>query len=144
MLPFNGAILLLMVTSIKKTSNLWHELTCILGIQVSFVLLYHQQTNGAVAQQHRTLKDSIKASLIQMGDTLRENWMSQLPFTLLRRRIAFQLDLDMSSSMLTLGASPAIPCIVIPSFQTEVIGNHELLKTLQQNAAQPPFQMSRH
>ena len=46
--------------------------------------------------------------------------------------------------MLTLGASPAIPGIVIPSYETEEMENHELLKTLQTNAAKPPIEMSRH
>ena len=118
------------------------DLTRILGIKVTFVPLYHQQTNGAVERQHRTLKESIKASLIQMGDKHKSAWMSQLPFTLLGRRIAFQPDLGTSSALLTLGSSPAIPGLIFPD--TPPTDNHTLLKSLQVQASQEPHQMSRH
>ena len=126
------------------TANLWSDLTRILGIQVTFVPLYHQQTNGAVERQHRTLKESIKASLIEMGDVYKQNWMTQLPFTLLGRRVAYQPDLDTSSAMLTIGASPVIPGICLPDHPDPPLERHELLKTLQMQAAQPPIDMSRH
>ena len=86
----------------------------ILGIEVKYVPEYHQATNGAVERQHRTLKESIKASLIQMGDTYKDSWMSQLPLTLLGRRIAFQPDIQSSPASLVLGASPAIPGLAMP------------------------------
>ena len=56
-------------------ANLWKDLNRTLGIEVNFVPVYHQQTNGAIERQHRTLKDSIKASLIEMGDKYKNNWM---------------------------------------------------------------------
>ena len=118
------------------------DLTRILGIKVTFVPLYHQQTNGAVERQHRTLKESIKASLIQMGDVHKSNWMTQLPFTLLGRRVAFQPDLGTSSSMMTFEASPVIPGLTFPD--TPPTEDHLLLKSLQINAETPAVQMSRH
>ena len=44
------------------TAKLWEDLTKTLGIEVQFTPLYHQSTNGAVERQHRTVKESIKAS----------------------------------------------------------------------------------
>ena len=58
------------------TAGLWTDLNRVLGIKVKFIPLYHQSTNGAFERQHRTIKDSLKASLIEMGDTHRANWMA--------------------------------------------------------------------
>ena len=85
------------------TAGLWTDLSRVLGIKVNYVPRYHQATNGAIERQHRTLKESIKASLVEMGDTHRSQWMTQLPFTLLGRRVALQPDLMASSADLTLG-----------------------------------------
>ena len=126
-------------------ANLWKDLNRVLGIEVTFVPPYHQATNGAIERQHRTLKESIKASLIEMEDTHRENWMKQLPFTLLGRRVALQPDLGTSAAELTLGGSPVLPRVVVPDLDSsEIKTNHELLKTLQTKASSPTVPMSRH
>ena len=49
----------------------------VLGVKVNFVPPYHQSTNGAIERQHRTIKESIKASLVELGDVHKSNWMSQ-------------------------------------------------------------------
>ena len=49
-------------------ANLWQDLAKVLGMEVNYVPRYHQSTNGAIERQHRTLKESLKASLLQMGD----------------------------------------------------------------------------
>ena len=115
------------------TSDLWRDLSRILGIQVNYVPRYHQSTNGAVERQHRTIKESLKASLLEMGDLHRENWMAQLPFTLLGRRVAFQPDLGASPADYTLGASPLIPGFVFPDNHNPE-DNQALLRLLQANS----------
>ena len=85
-----------------------------LGINVNLVPRYHQSTNGAIERQHRTLKESIKASLVEMGDLHKEKWMSQLPLTLLGRRVSLQPDLGCSSADLVLGGPPVLPGVVVP------------------------------
>ena len=124
-------------------AGLWQDLNRVLGIKVQFVPLYHQQTNGAIERQHRTLKDSLKASLIEMADLHKENWMSQLPLTLLGRRVALQPDLGTSAADLTLGGAPVLPGVLVPD-TPESQTNHELLRTLQTKAATPATPMSKH
>ena len=87
-------------------AKLWTDLQRVLGVEVVFVPRYHQSTNGAVERQHRTIKESIKASLVQMGNTHRDQWMTQLPFTLLGRRVALQPDLGASPADYVLGTAP--------------------------------------
>ena len=94
-------------------AKLWMDLQRVLGITVNFVPRYHQSTNGAIERQHRTLKESLKTSLIEMGDTHRELWMQQLPFTLLGRRVAYQPDLGASSSQFLFGSELLLPGVVL-------------------------------
>ena len=54
-----------------------------------------------------------------MGNTYRDSWMQQLPFTMLGRRVAFQPDLKCSSADLTLGSAPLIPGVAVPDQVTE-------------------------
>ena len=80
-----------------------------LHIDVKYSALYRPQSIGLLERQHRGLKDSLKAALIQMGDTHQERWMDHLPFVLLGRRVAFQPDLGASASELTFGQNVRIP-----------------------------------
>ena len=70
---------------------------------------YHPASNGAIERRHQTLKNALKASLIDMGNNHGDKWMRALPWVLLGKRIAFQPDLDTSSAMLLYGRSPEIP-----------------------------------
>ena len=129
------------------TAKLWDDLTRVLGIKVNFVPPFHQSTNGAIERQHKTLKESIKASLIEMGDVHRSNWMQQLPFTLLGRRVSLQPDLGASPSDLTLGGPVLLPGVLVPDEANKTIpshDSHDLLKTVQSNISTPAVQMSRH
>ena len=113
-------------------ANLWKDLQKTLGVEVKIVPPYHQSTNGAIERQHRSLKESIKASLIEMGNLHKDKWMQQLPLTLLGRRVALQEDMGASPAQLTLGGTPVIPGILVPSSESEKEEKpHELLKTLQ-------------
>ena len=124
-------------------ANMWTDLNRILGVKVTYVPRYHQATNGAIERQHRSLKDSLKASLLQMGDTYGSSWMLQLPFTLLGRRAALQPDLGASASDMTTGSSPLLPGVMVDDQQGEQ-NDHQLLQTLKKLDAEPPVPMSRH
>ena len=57
------------------TSGLFKGLQDQLGIKVDYSPIYYPQANGMVERAHQTLKNSIKASLIEMGDVYQENWI---------------------------------------------------------------------
>ena len=126
--------------------DMWRDLQAQLGIEVSFSPPFHQATNGAVERSHQTIKNSLKAALIDMGDTYQTKWMQRLPFTLLGKRISYQPDLDASSADLVLGTSVHVPGALVgdpgpPLTRSEI---HKLLNTLHQRAAIPMKPMSRH
>ena len=124
-------------------ANMWTDLNRILGIKVTYVPRYHQATNGAIERRHRSIKDSLKASLLQMGDTYGSSWMLQLPFTLLGLRASLQPDLGASPSDMTTGSSPLLPGVMVDDQQGEE-NDHQLLQTLKKLDAEPPIPMSRH
>ena len=90
-------------------ANLFQDVMKTFNIPVSFTPVYHAQTNGAIERSHQTLKNSLKASLVDMGDTHRENWQRALPWVLLGKRVQYQPHLDASSAQLVLATTPRIP-----------------------------------
>ena len=124
-------------------AGLWRDLQRVLGVEVTFVPPYHQSTNGAIERQHRTIKESIKAALVEMGNTYKDKWMLQLPLTMLGRRVALQPDMGASPAQLALGGDPVIPGVLVPD-TPENNDTHQLLKTVQANVDKPAVPMSRH
>ena len=82
-------------------SNLCKDIMSTFSIQVRFTPAYHPATSGAV---ERTIKNSLKAVLVDMGEKLKNNWMRALPWVMLGKRVAVQPDLDASAAMLTFEA----------------------------------------
>ena len=129
-------------------ADLWRELQKSLDVEVKFSPLYRPQANGLIERQHRAIKDSLKASLVSMGDTHGKNWYKQLPWTMLGHRVSFQEDLGASPVQLTLGTEVQIPGALVgdmgpgpPLTKPELQG---LLETLQTQAARPTLPNSRH
>merc|ERR1712102_87732 len=87
-------------------SNLYKDIMKTFNIQVNFTPAYHAATNGALERRHQTIKNSLKASLIDMGNHHGDKWTSALPWVMLGNRAALQPALDASSSMLAFGRSP--------------------------------------
>ena len=90
-------------------ANLYQEIMKTFNIEVKFTPSYHAATNGAIERRHQTIKNALKASLVDMGNHHGDKWMRALPWVLLGKRIAYQPDLDTSSAMLLYGRSPLIP-----------------------------------
>ena len=82
-----------------------------LNIEVKYSALYRPQAIGMLERQHRGLKDSLKAALIDMGETHQDKWLDFLPFVLLGRRVAHQPDIGASASEMVFGKNVAIPGI---------------------------------
>ena len=90
-------------------ANLYQDIMKTFNIEVKFTPAYHEATNGAIERRHQTIKNALKASLVDMGNNHGDKWMRALPWVLLGKRIAYQPDLDSSASMLVFGKSVDIP-----------------------------------
>ena len=90
-------------------ANLYQDIMKQFNIEVKFTPAYHPASNGAIENRHKTIKSALKASLVDMGDKHGDQWMRALPWVLLGKRVAYQPDLDASSSLLAFGRSPLIP-----------------------------------
>ena len=60
-------------------------------------------------RNHQSLKNSIKASLVELGEKYQSQWMQFLPWALLGRRTAFNEQLGTSSAEMTFGFHPQVP-----------------------------------
>ena len=90
-------------------SEVWKCMSQKLGIKLNYTPTYSPQTNGLIERQNSTIKTSLKAALIQMGEEHKENWYNFLPWILLMKRTAYQADLQASPSMLCYGTNPMVP-----------------------------------
>ena len=88
---------------------LWQELQAKLGVEVSFMPLYHASSLGPVERRHRDIKASLKAALVQMANSSADKWVDRLPWVMLFRRSMIQRDLQTSPAELTLGMTPMLP-----------------------------------
>ena len=79
------------------------------GVEVKFTPAYHAATNGAVERRHQTIKNSLKAALVDMGDTHGSKWARALPWVLMAKRAQIQPDLDASASQLVFGKNISLP-----------------------------------
>ena len=102
-------------------SNLFKEVQRNLGIDVKYTPIYWPQGNGLIERNHQSLKNSIKAQLIELGNDYQNKWYHYLPWALLGRRTAFNKDLGTSSSELALGTHVQVPGSILQdvSFDTE-------------------------
>ena len=125
-------------------ANLYQDIMKTFNIEVKFTPSYHAATNGAIERRHQTIKNALKASLVDMGNHHGDKWMRALPWVLLGKRIAFQPDLDTSSAMLLYGRSPQIPGQVLghPGPPLNSVQTRHLLEEMYKLESQPARQTS--
>ena len=56
-------------------AKLWKDMMDKLNIQVKYSALYRPQAVGMLERQHRSLKDSLKAAIEDMGNKYQDKWM---------------------------------------------------------------------
>ena len=90
-------------------ARLFQDIMKNFNIEVTFTPAYHAATNGAIERQHQTIKNSLKAALVDMGNEHKDQWTRALPWVLLGKRVQYQPFLDASSAQLVLGKSLKMP-----------------------------------
>ena len=98
-------------------SSLWKKLNTTLGIELKGGAYYRPQTQGMVEVSHRTLKNAIKAQLLDFANKNQQKWNKLLPWALLSMRASYRTDLQASPSELAHGLKPMLPGSLIADTQ---------------------------
>ena len=114
------------------------------GIEVRFTPAYHAATNGAIERRHQTIKNSLKAVLVDMGDTHGSQWMRALPWVMLGKRVQVQPDLDVSAAELCYGKTLDLPghFLTNPGEPLSNLQTRVLVEELYKMNARPAMQTS--
>ena len=125
-------------------ANLYKDIMRTFGVKVNFTPAYHAATNGAVERRHQTIKNSLKAALVDMGHTHGKNWVKALPWVLMAKRAQVQPDLDASASQLVFGKSISLPGQLLghPGPPLTNLQTKKLLDQLYQLENKPAIQTS--
>ncbi|XP_053947695.1 uncharacterized protein LOC128856420 [Anastrepha ludens] len=83
-------------------SQLFNELSRMLGISHLRTTAYHPQANGIIERWHRSLKTAITCDE-------RDDWINRLPIILLGLRTAFKPDIGATAAQLVYGANLRLP-----------------------------------
>ena len=84
-------------------SDLWLEVSSLMGIARDPTTSYHPQHNGKIERMRRSLKNSLHARLLG-----RVNWLSELLWVI-GLRVASNLDNGVSPSILVTGQQSTLP-----------------------------------
>ena len=125
-------------------SNLYQEVMKSFNVEVRFTPAYHAATNGAIERRHQTIKNALKAALVDMGDHHGNKWMAALPWVLMGKRVQVQPDLDTSAAQLCFGKSLDLPGQLLshPGAPLSNVQTKSLLEELYKLSARPALQTS--
>ena len=125
-------------------ANLYKDIMKTFNVQVQFTPAYHAATNGAIERRHQTIKNSLRASLVDMGNVHGDKWSLALPWVLLGKRIQVQPDLDISAAQLVFGKSLSIPGQLLghPGPPLSNLQTKALLEELYKLSSKPPVPTS--
>ncbi|KAL1447422.1 hypothetical protein WDU94_009877, partial [Cyamophila willieti] len=123
-------------------SNLFQEMSKLLGIQVIHTTAYHPSSNGLVERFHRSLKNSLKAA------TKTSSWTLTLPAVLLGLRNVVKEDLGSTPSELVYGDSVRLPGEFFTPVKICGDNSHEFIRNLKNHFSKikpsPPEHHSTH
>ena len=125
-------------------SKIWSKMHERLGTMVSYTPVYHSASLGHLERQHRDLKSSLKACLLEMGDVHGQNWHMALPWILLSKRTAYQADLGASPAEVVFGDTLTIPGDLAGSDLQPDSTLPQILEKARKNSAREPVQTSHH
>ena len=116
-------------------SQIWKGMMDTLNVEVKYSALYRPESIGMLERQHRSLKDSIKAALVEMAEEHQGNWLNHLPFIVLGKNSAFQEDLGASPNELAFGMNFRLPgqVLIDPGEPQTEMELQELLKQVRSN-----------
>ena len=96
-------------------------------------------------RQHKSIKDSLKAAIVDMGEQYQNRWLDYLPFILLGKNVALQPDIGASPSELCFGTNLRVPGQILRN-PGEVEGPElqDILRKVRLNNAKESPQPSNH
>ena len=114
------------------------------NVKITFTPAYHAATNGAIEKRHQTIKNSLKACLVDMGNNHGDKWMQALPWVLMGKRIQVQPDLDVSAAQLVFGKAISIPGQLLghPGAPLDNLQTRALLEELYKISSRPAIPTS--
>ena len=118
-----------------------HEM---LGNIVSYTPVYHAASLGHLERQHRDMKKSLRAALLEMGDTHGSAWTRALPWVMLVKKTAFQADLGASPAEVVYGQTLLVPGDLAGADINLDPDIPSLLARLRQQASKDPVQTAHH
>ena len=115
-----------------------------LNVNIKSSALYRPQSMGMIERQHRSIKDSLKASIQDLAEKHQDRWLDYLPFIVLGKNSTLQPDVGASPNELAFGSNLRIPGQLLQD-PGEVPGAEDLKNLLQDvraRTARPAVQPS--